>query len=73
MKRNMGNADRVVRTVSAITIIAFFVLNVISGIAAYVLLTIAGILLLTSLIGRCPLYTLFGINTRNINQQQKIV
>ena len=63
MKRNMGAADRVIRLIAAAVIITLYFLNVITGTWAIVLLALAGVFVLTSLVGFCPLYPLFGINT----------
>jgi hypothetical protein len=70
MKRNMGNADRVIRIVAGITIIALFLLNVITGTFAYILLAVAAIMLVTSFAGVCPLYSLLRINTRSKTSQR---
>ena len=64
MKKNMGTFDRALRIVAAVVIIALYFTNVISGVLAIVLLVFAGIFILTSLISNCPLYPLFGMNTR---------
>ena len=63
MKKNMGNTDRITRTIIAIIIAALFFTNLITGTLGIVLLAFAGIFLLTSLVSFCPLYTLFGMNT----------
>ena len=63
MKKNMGNIDKIVRVLIAIVIAVLFVTNIISGTLGIILLVLAGVFVLTSLIGFCPLYTLVGINT----------
>jgi DUF2892 family protein len=63
MKRNMGNTDRMVRMLIAFLIIILFLTNVIEGTLGIALLFLAGIFILTTLIGFCPLYTIVGINT----------
>jgi hypothetical protein len=63
MKKNMGTADRVIRTVIAIVMIVLFVQGVISGTVGIILLVLSGVFLLTSLVGFCPLYAPFGIRT----------
>tara|TARA_Y100001933_G_scaffold265152_1_gene335884 strand:+ start:9437 stop:9709 length:273 start_codon:yes stop_codon:yes gene_type:complete len=63
MKKNMGGADRTIRIILALGVGALYYFNVITGTLAYVLLALAAIFVLTSFIGFCPLYTLFGINT----------
>lgn len=63
MKKNMGNADKVVRLLIAFIVIGLYFTNVISGTLAIVLLILAVIFVITSLISFCPLYLPFGINT----------
>jgi hypothetical protein len=63
MKQNMGNADRIIRVLVAAVIAILYINNTITGTLAYVLLAIGGIFVLTSLVGSCPLYSLFGITT----------
>lgn len=63
MKKNVGNADKLVRVLVAAVISILYFTNVISGTLATVLLVLAGIFVATSLIGFCPLYALVGINT----------
>ncbi len=63
MKANVGIYDQGTRTLLAITIAALYYFRVIEGTVAQVLLIIAGIFVLTSLFGFCPLYKLFHINT----------
>ncbi len=63
MKKNMGSADKVVRILIALLIVVLFAADVISGVLGIVLLVFAGIFMLTSLIGSCPLYEPLGINT----------
>lgn len=63
MKKNMGSADRAIRFVAAAVVISLFLTNAISGTLAIILLMIAGIFLITSFIGACPLYTLLNIRS----------
>ena len=63
MKKNMGTADKVIRILVAVVVLILYFTNVISGTLAVILLILAGILVVTSLLGTCPLYLLFGINT----------
>lgn len=63
MKKNMGNADRIIRTVIAVIIAALYFTGTITGTLGLVLLILAGVFVLTSLVSFCPLYTLFGLNT----------
>jgi hypothetical protein len=63
MKANVGVYDGGLRILLAIAMAALYYFKVIEGTTAQVLLVIAGILVLTSLFGFCPLYKLFHINT----------
>ena len=65
MKKNMGTIDITIRLVIAALVIVLYFTNVISGILAIVLLIFAGIFILTSIFGVCPLYLPFGISTRS--------
>ena len=60
----MGLNDRMIRLLVATGLIILAAMNVIHGTFAIIALVVAGIFLLTSFLGRCPLYNLFGINTR---------
>jgi hypothetical protein len=64
MKKNMGTADRVIRTVVAVVIALLYFTGTISGTLAVVLSIVAIAFLLTSAIGFCPVYVPFGISTK---------
>ena len=68
MKKNMGNADRVIRILAAAVIAVLYFTGNISGTLAYVLLGVGAIFLLTSLVGSCPLYSVFGMNTCRVKK-----
>lgn len=63
MTINMGSADRIIRPLIAIIFIALYFTGTVTGTIGIVLLVLAGVFLLTSVVGMCPLYTLFGIKT----------
>jgi hypothetical protein len=63
MKKNMGIADRVIRSLIAIAIAILYFTNVITGTWGIVLLVLAAVFLLTSFISFCPLYAPFGLST----------
>jgi hypothetical protein len=63
MKANVGIYDQGTRTLLAIAIAALYYFGAIEGTVGQILLIIAGILVLTSLFGFCPLYKLFHVNT----------
>jgi uncharacterized membrane protein len=63
MKKNVGTTEKVIRLVIAVLFIILFVTHVVSGVLGYVLLALAVIFILTSLIGWCPIWAVFGVNT----------
>ncbi|HPA87393.1 MAG TPA: DUF2892 domain-containing protein [Bacteroidales bacterium] len=63
MRKNMGQTDRIIRSVLAILLAVLYLAGAVDGILALVLLIIALIFGITGVIGFCPLYTLFGWNT----------
>ena len=63
MKTNIGTADRIIRVLIVIVIAVLYYFKIIEGTFANVLLALAGIFLVTSLIGFCPAYSAFGIKT----------
>jgi len=60
----MGLVDKVVRILAAVVIIGLYFMNQISGLAAIILLVLAGVFILTSFISFCPLYLPFGLSTK---------
>ena len=64
----MGNTDRIIRVLIVAVIAALYFTNTITGTLAYVLLAVGAIFLLTSFIGSCPLYSVFGINTCKVKK-----
>ncbi len=63
MKKNMGSADRIIRISLAIVVAFLYYNKTVTGTAGIVLLVLAGIFVLTSFVGFCPLYKLVGLNT----------
>jgi hypothetical protein len=63
MKLNMSILDRLVRLIVALVVGFLYVAGIISGTLGMVLFGIAVVFLLTSLLGVCPLYSLFGFST----------
>jgi len=63
MKKNMGLVDRILRSIVAITLITLYIFDVITGTIGIILVVLSSIMLLSSIIGNCPPYSLMGINT----------
>jgi hypothetical protein len=69
MRKNMGNIDRIIRTLIAVVIGFLILTGNLSGAIAIILGIFTVILLLTSTIGWCPLYLPLGISTRKAKQK----
>lgn len=63
MKKNMGNADRIIRVALALILAVLYFADVVTGRLGLLLVIVGGVFVLTSLVSFCPLYTLFGIRT----------
>ncbi|GEO21276.1 membrane protein [Cyclobacterium qasimii] len=63
MTKNMGSADKIVRTIIAIVALYLYFSGTVTGTVGIVLIVLAVVFLLTSLVSFCPLYTLFGMKT----------
>jgi hypothetical protein len=63
MKKNMGTIDKVIRILVAVVVVILYFTHVISGVLAIILLALSAVFILTSLLGFCPLYLPFSINT----------
>ncbi len=63
MKKNVGSADKVIRILLFVLFTVLYFTNVISGTLGIILFILGIVLLLTSLVGFCPLYFPFKIST----------
>jgi hypothetical protein len=63
MKNNVGSADRIIRIILAIVMAALYFTGTVTGTFGIVLVVLAGVFVLTSLIGFCPIYAILGIKT----------
>jgi hypothetical protein len=64
MPKNMGTADRVIRTVIALAVAWLYFRGGIPGPLGVVLLIVAVMFLVTSFVGVCPGYLPFKFSTR---------
>ena len=68
MKKNEALLDRFLRLLAAIVLIVlFFKLDVASP-WNYIILAVAIVFIGTAVFGVCPIYTLFGIDTRQFKE-----
>lgn len=67
MERNVGSADRLIRLVLGLVLIVSPLLNMpaiwSSAWLGYASMIIGLVLALTSVIGTCPMYSVFGVKT----------
>jgi hypothetical protein len=61
---NESGLDRVIRLVAGLVLLLLYFVGVVSGTLGIVVLVLGAILLLTGLIGFCPLYALFKFSTK---------
>jgi hypothetical protein len=59
----MGKTDKAIRVVIALALAALYILDILTGTLGIIAVVIAAVFLLTSLVGICPLYSIFGIRT----------
>jgi len=60
----MGIADIAIRLFLAAVISILYITNAINGTFGVIALVIAGLFIITSFIGVCPLYSILGLTTR---------
>lgn len=65
----MGLIDRVVRIIIALLVAALYFTGTITGTLGIILMTVAGVFLLTSIFGSCPLYSIFGFSSCPLKQK----
>jgi hypothetical protein len=63
MKANVGGTEKVIRLLVAAVAVALNLTGTVTGTLSIVLWVVAGLMVLTSLLSFCPLWTVFGINT----------
>jgi hypothetical protein len=63
MKLNESSADRVIRVIVGIVLLVLYFTGIMSGTLGIILLAVGALLVLTGLIGFCPLYALLKIRT----------
>jgi hypothetical protein len=67
MTKNESSIDRVIRVVIAVAALAGAFAVGFGSVWAWVLVAVAGIMLVTAAIGFCPLYAVFGISTCKVS------
>ncbi|MFM7327454.1 MAG: DUF2892 domain-containing protein [Bacteroidota bacterium] len=65
LTKNMGQTDRIIRVIVVIALLLLSSAGIPGGITGLVFAGLAGVFLVTSLAGSCPLYIPFSIRTTN--------
>lgn len=63
MKKNVGSIDKIIRLIIAIVAIYVSYQGLVQSPWNYVLYAIAGIMILTGLVGTCPIFSALGIQS----------
>jgi len=70
MKKNVGNGDRFLRIMIGIIALILVMGNVVEGTLMWVALIVGIIMVVTSSLQICPLYSLLGINTCKVKHKK---
>ena len=70
MKKNVGNGDRFLRIMIGIIALILVMANVVEGTMMWIALVVGVIMVVTSSIQICPLYSVFGINTCKVKEKK---
>ncbi len=62
-EKNVGMIDRVIRIILGIILLYLFVMSMVGAPWSYLVALIGLILLVTGILGTCPLYSMLGMNT----------
>jgi hypothetical protein len=63
MKKNMGTIDKVIRILVAVLVVILYFTNVISGTPGIILLALSAVLVVTTVLGFCPIWLALGLST----------
>jgi hypothetical protein len=74
-RKNVGMIDRVIRVILGIILLNLFLVNMVAAPWSYLVALIGLILLMTGIVGSCPLYSMLGMNTleRKRNKVERLV
>jgi hypothetical protein len=64
MKKNLGNADRIVRILLALVFGALYFTGTVTGITGIILVVLGIVFIGTALVSWCPIYAALGLKTR---------
>lgn len=64
MKSNLGTTDNIIRVLAFLAAVTLYLMKITSGVFGITLIVVGTVLLLTSLLNYCPLYSIPGISTK---------
>jgi len=64
MKSNESNLDRIIRGIAGLLLLVLYFTGTITGTLGIILIIVGAVLVLTAVIGFCPLYGLLKISTK---------
>lgn len=67
-KTNMGTADRAIRAIVGVVLLALYFMGTAVGVWGWLALIVGIVLLATAVMGWCPPYSLLGINTCGVKK-----
>ncbi len=62
-KTNEGTADRAIRVIVGVVLLALYFMGTAVGVWGWVALAAGAIMLLTGAVGVCPIYSVLGVST----------
>lgn len=71
MLKNVGNTDRIIRSVAAVVMLLMILTGAVDGVAAIVLGVVAVVLLVTSALSSCPIYWALKLSTLAGRRKEK--
>ena len=64
MKNNESNLDRIIRTIAGLVMVVLYFTGTVTGTLGIILAVIGAVLLITGVVGFCPLYGLLKLSTK---------
>jgi hypothetical protein len=68
MKKNVGSIDKFVRIIIAIVAFWAAYTGKVESPVSYILYALGAIMILTTVMGSCPIYSVIGVNTCKIKE-----
>lgn len=68
MKKNVGNTDKIIRLIIAAILAVLYFSGTVTGTIGIVMAIVAGVLVMTTIVSFCGLYTILGISTCKVKR-----